>query len=68
MGRFLLALLRVGVCACSSRGMAFGHSSGGASRSMVPECRKFKELVVGTLIRQVGDCKSAAAAPLSFER
>lgn len=68
MGRFLLALLLVGVCACSSRGMAFGHSSGGASLSMVSECRGFKAFVVGELIRQTGDCKSAAVAPLSFER
>jgi len=67
-GRSLLAPLLVGVCVCSSRGMAFDHSSGGASHSMAPECREFKELVVGTLIRQVGDCKSAAVAPLSFER
>lgn len=68
MGRSLLVPLLVGVCACSSRGMAFGHSSGGASFSMVPECRGLKALVGGKLIRQMGDCKSAVVALLSFER
>lgn len=66
MGRSLLAPLLVGVCACSSRGMAFGHSSGGASLSRISECRGFKALVVGALIRRVGDCKSEVVAPLSF--
>lgn len=66
MERSLLAPLLVGVCACSSRGMAFGHSLGGASLSAVAKFRGFKAFVVGTLIRRMGGCKSAVVATLSF--
>lgn len=66
MGRSLLAPLLVGVCACSSRGMAFGHSLGGASLSAVAKFRGFKALVVGRLIGRMGCCKSGSRCTAVF--